>query len=259
MAFALPQTRTTFFSDGPVTFQVEIDGRLVNRRPERAVNLDQLSPGRHYVRVITEGYRGRTSVYSGNIRLRPDYHTRFLVNSNRGMGVTLTLAQEEPLYRAPVYGVRPGGRGDHHGGHTGHHATCGGGGCNGGCWMMSPAQVENILYAMRHQPFDEDKWAVAHRALRSGPPIRSADLVVLLNQFAFDRHRLELAKFAYENVADPENYFLVYNAFTFSSSRRELDIFLGRGNNSCAPAPGYYDRDDDHPGRGHGRGRGRRG
>lgn len=49
------------------------------------------------------------------------------------------------------------------------------------------------------------------------------DLALL---FSFDSDRLELLKFAYQHCFDPQNYYMVYEVLTYSSSKDELDKYI---------------------------------
>ncbi|HAA21138.1 MAG TPA: hypothetical protein DCP28_21140, partial [Cytophagales bacterium] len=150
------------------------------------------------------------------------------------------------------------------GGYYGNNPTCPPQGGYGAAWTMTTREVRQIGFAMDNQAFDEDKLRVARRTIgNSNRTILSADLRILLNRFAFDRHRLQLAKFAYERVADPQNFYLVYNSFVYASSYQELDHFLGYnqpyyrpgGRAPAAPRNGNV----QNPGRGNGNGSGRPG
>ena len=44
----------------------------------------------------------------------------------------------------------------------------------------------------------------------------------------FDSAKLEFAKLAYRNTIDRENFFMINNKFTFSSSVSELNNFIAR-------------------------------
>jgi hypothetical protein len=92
---------------------------------------------------------------------------------------------------------------------------------------MTPRDVDALAQALAARPFDGDKLLIAREAL-SETGIRSDDLRLLLNQFAFDKDKLELAKYAYPAVADRQNFYRVYDAFRFSSSTRELQEFVDR-------------------------------
>jgi hypothetical protein len=92
---------------------------------------------------------------------------------------------------------------------------------------MSPRDVDALAQALAARPFDSDKLLVARQAL-SETGIRADDLRLLLNQFSFDKDKLELAKYAYPAVADRQNFYRVYDTFRFNSSARELQEFVER-------------------------------
>ena len=57
----------------------------------------------------------------------------------------------------------------------------------------------------------------------------SADQVKSMMQvFSFENARLELAKYAYRNTMDQRNYFVVYDALSYSSSKEQLAEYLRR-------------------------------
>ena len=45
-------------------------------------------------------------------------------------------------------------------------------------------------------------------------------------EISFDEDQLELAKFAYDHVYDLENYYKVYDVFSFSKSGEELEEYI---------------------------------
>ena len=47
-----------------------------------------------------------------------------------------------------------------------------------------------------------------------------------MNSMTFEATKLEFAKFAYRNVLDPKNFFIVNQGFAFSSSIDELTRFI---------------------------------
>ncbi|MEM9025155.1 MAG: DUF4476 domain-containing protein [Bacteroidota bacterium] len=75
--------------------------------------------------------------------------------------------------------------------------------------------------------FERDRLALARRAVL-GQPVTSAQVLQLMELMQFENSRLELAKLAYAQTVDPENYQLVYQAFRFGSSIRNLEQFINR-------------------------------
>jgi hypothetical protein len=57
--------------------------------------------------------------------------------------------------------------------------------------------------------------------------IYAEDLKSVMKLFRFDERKLDLAKYTYNNVCDRRNFYVVYDAFTFNSSARELERYIG--------------------------------
>ncbi|MFM7055022.1 MAG: DUF4476 domain-containing protein, partial [Bacteroidota bacterium] len=56
----------------------------------------------------------------------------------------------------------------------------------------------------------------------------SRQVADMMGLMTFDSSRLELAKLAYGKTIDRENYWVVYNLFTFESSIVELNNYISR-------------------------------
>ena len=48
----------------------------------------------------------------------------------------------------------------------------------------------------------------------------------MMQLFSFENARLDLAKYAYGNTSDQRNYFVVYDALSYSSSKEQLAQYL---------------------------------
>jgi hypothetical protein len=46
--------------------------------------------------------------------------------------------------------------------------------------------------------------------------------------FAFENNKLDLAKYAYSHAVDKNNYFQLYNVFSFNNSKDELAEYIRR-------------------------------
>lgn len=90
---------------------------------------------------------------------------------------------------------------------------------------MHPQTFQEVMRAVDNQNFSNSKMAVAKQAI-SANGISSRQVADMMGLFSFESYKLELAKFAYGYVADPQNYWMVNNSFSFSSSVRELDNFI---------------------------------
>ena len=88
-------------------------------------------------------------------------------------------------------------------------------------------QMKEILKAVKAETFDKDKLRLSRQILTDSiGRVSSAQVKEMLGLLQFDTARLELAKVGYDHVCDPEQYFVVNDAFTFSSHRRELSKYI---------------------------------
>jgi hypothetical protein len=92
---------------------------------------------------------------------------------------------------------------------------------------MSHGSFKQLLATMENSSFDSNKLQIAMQAIsRSG--ISSDQVLTLLNEMTFESNKLALAKQAYKHTFDKENYFIVNNGFTFSSSIHTLNEYINR-------------------------------
>jgi hypothetical protein len=78
---------------------------------------------------------------------------------------------------------------------------------------------------MRNEKFDDGKIAMIKQQMRTSM-FTSAQIRDLVKALSFDNKKLALAKSMYRNCADKDRYFLVYDAFDFESSKRELMDYI---------------------------------
>jgi hypothetical protein len=84
----------------------------------------------------------------------------------------------------------------------------------------------DMLKALRNEAFEDSKKLLARQMLTGPPRFTSHQIRDLLKLFAFDDARLEVAKFAYDSVLDPQNYYLVNQAFNFSDQKEALARYI---------------------------------
>lgn len=94
---------------------------------------------------------------------------------------------------------------------------------------MDHFQFADVMQVIRNQHFDNSRRNVA-RQIISQHWFTSAQIAQMLQLFSFDSSRLEVAKFAYTHVVDPNRYYMTFDAFTFSSSVNELTRYMNSVN-----------------------------
>ena len=215
---------------------VVVDGQKYNAM-NNIVELNGLKPGHYPVKVLRPTHwRDHGVVFKGMIKV-PHRSDVNVVISRRGMSVnTIPLAHQSGSYW------------DNNNGYgNGTHNTPNPNG-NGGFISilpnnpspvvepvvcppvfigMHPDVFANALRSIELQSFDSDQIRVAKLIIkRNGAS--SNQIVEIMRLVSFESSRLEIAKFGFQFVGDPENYFILNDLFWFSSSVRELDRYINR-------------------------------
>lgn len=90
---------------------------------------------------------------------------------------------------------------------------------------MNPRAFEQLKQSVLNENFDRDRLEVLTFAARTGN-FTSRQVAELMNSMNFDSFKLQFAKEAYLNTVDKQNYYLVKDQLTFTSSRRQLMDFI---------------------------------
>jgi hypothetical protein len=90
---------------------------------------------------------------------------------------------------------------------------------------ISDADFAQGLNHLRSESFDSGKMRLA-KQLIDGNYIYADQVAVLVKEFDFKGNEEEIAKYAYPKTYDQKNYYLIYDAFTFHSSKDELERWL---------------------------------
>lgn len=93
------------------------------------------------------------------------------------------------------------------------------------CSAMSPSTMSSVLDQLKKQAFEDNKMNVIKQVLGSNC-ISTAQVKQLMSEFSFEENKLKVAKMCYAKTTDKGNYFMLNDAFSFSSSADELQQFL---------------------------------
>lgn len=91
---------------------------------------------------------------------------------------------------------------------------------------VTPAELADVIKTLKAEPFDETRSKLAKQILTARVRFTSSQVRDIVKTISFEESRLPLAKAAYDYVVDPENYYVVAQAFTFSDSKEELLRYL---------------------------------
>lgn len=97
---------------------------------------------------------------------------------------------------------------------------------NGGCtFPASSTDMANLKGSIQKQSFADNKMNVAKTFIKN-KCLSVAQIKEVMGLFSFEDNKLEFAKAAYDRCSDKENYYMVGDALTFSSSQDELTDFI---------------------------------
>lgn len=93
------------------------------------------------------------------------------------------------------------------------------------CAPMSTNDFASAKKSIGSKSFAEDKMTLAKQVLRANC-VSTDQVVEIMNLFNFEDNKVEFAKAAFDKTTDKGNYYKVNDAFTYSSSIKELNEYL---------------------------------
>lgn len=93
---------------------------------------------------------------------------------------------------------------------------------------VSEEDFADMLKAIRGEDFENNKKKLAKQIISSKRRLSSRQIRDVLRLFDFEPTRLEVAKFAYDYVGDPDNYFVVNEAFEFANTKSSLTDYISK-------------------------------
>jgi len=195
--------------------------------------VDYLTPGFHRIKVLTIQrhpfglFPVTRVVYEGGIRIAPNSEIFAIVNRYHHL-VIEDVVVFNPIVPDPIAPDVPRHPGNYpaptglcetvteidHYNDQGYHD-------DSYQRYMNQADFMQLIGVIGSKTFESTRSSIARQALQNNY-FTSGQIVQLLEVFTFESTRVEMAELAYERVVDPNNYYLVFDAFTFESSIHHL-------------------------------------
>ena len=201
-------------------FVVIFDRRIYDS-PTSLFRLSNIKPGNH--RLVIKKKYGRygseQTVYNGNVKIPP----RSVVNARINRYNRFEITRVSDLHRG--YNNH-NGNSSHNNYNGNNHNNSGNYNNNNGNYNKPLLDLPRLQNSIRRAGFESDKLRIARQAV-SSHRVKSNQVYRIMMLFSFESNKLKFAKFAYKHCVDKRNYYLVNDAFSFSSSIRELDNYIG--------------------------------
>jgi hypothetical protein len=195
-----------------------LDGRSMNTAATH--HIANLSEGPHYLQVYADlptatANRPMEMIYNGTINIPAYAELWALVDVRNGF----YIQHQNPIARLD------------------YQEPC--------LMPVSEPQFCQIKKAISNQWFDNSKDMVARQAF-SSYYVSSAQVLDVLQLFSFENNKLAMAEFLYAKCVDPQNYYMVNNAFSFSSTVSSLIAYTNCHPNTLAMHGGAHHDSYDH-------------
>lgn len=220
-AFAFDNTRLSISSFTNKDLQIEIDGRKQNFK-NNAISLRNLSTGYHTIKIFREtkkknnGWFGNNKskqeiIYNSSINIKNGYHVDIAINR---FGKVLVderrMDRNDEWYDEDDY--------DDNG--NGHDNDDWGSGR-----AMTEREFSQAKESLRREHFENTRMSLAKQIIDQNR-FTSDQVKQILQMFAYENSKLDLAKYAYGKTTDKRNYYIVNDVFIHSSSKDELARYI---------------------------------
>ncbi len=214
------QSRISISTTSNSQVWVLIDGKSYNSRNNgNDILVNDIRPGYHTVKVYqqrSDKYNNgrwpnnnRKLIYESGIHVKPNYHLDITINR---FGKVFT--DERQMNSSYYSDFDDDGYGGNGWGNNENYMQ-----------PMNNQSFAQFIQVIKNERFDNTRLTLAKQTITvnnfSANQVRE-----IVQQFGFDDSRLDIAKFSYKNTIDKNNYFVLNDVFSFSSSKEELARYI---------------------------------
>ena len=224
-AFAYDGGKLTITVPSSKNIQVYVDGRVYQDN-ENTIVLNNIQAGNHSITIYKNnrnGNYGRNNqrdkknnrgdvLYSSNVYVRPSYHVDVMINRfGKALVDERAINGNYQNEDDDWFDNGPGNRGYNDGGYNNNYHQA-----------MSDYDFNQLVQKIRSQWLG--KQAAARDALNSNY-FNTNQVRQLLQIFSSESDKLDLAKLAFRNTVDQQNFRQLYDLFSYQS-QSELDRYI---------------------------------
>ncbi|MBI1343847.1 MAG: DUF4476 domain-containing protein [Terrimonas sp.] len=253
-------TTLTIQSSDHDDIKVMIDGKRFDPR-FNTMMLENLRPGQHQVKVFKQkdrlfklfGHPHYDLVYNSSIIVRPGTHTLITLDRFNRSRVEVRKVYQDQRFKGKgaskgryddskdrdvrnhEYDFDRDGRMGNMDDNEWYDDVYDGSG-RGGAYghedasfyrPMNDYAFSQAIQTIGREWFEADKLKKAEDIISTNR-MSSSQVKQVVQLFSFENNKLALAKFAYANTVDKQNYYIMNDVFSFNSSKKELDNYIRR-------------------------------
>ncbi|MBL4669106.1 MAG: DUF4476 domain-containing protein [Flavobacteriales bacterium] len=210
------------------SFTITLDHHISERT--RNFSLKNVKPGSHYVKIVKKkknhhGHGGFVqTIYKGYINV-PSKRKVFVKVEGRNRLSFKFFKKKNNHHHGNHYGQSNHYEEWDNGCQSNNYDNYGENDHHYGPVVMAEYKFNQLINAIQNTSFDKAKLQIAKQAIAANN-VNAQQVGIIMEQFTFESNKLKFAKNAYRKTIDKENYFIVNNAFTFSSSISKLNEYI---------------------------------
>jgi len=204
--------------------KIMVDGNRY-RTDNNSVTINNLQQGYHTVKIYRQqftnrqGYPGNNYntdqlIYSSTVYVKPQYHVDITINR-----FGKAFIDEQPV-RSGYYREEENDWNDDW--NNSNHNW------NNSDWnnrVMNDQSFNRFKESLKNESFDNTRISIAKQVINTNY-LNTNQVKELLQLFSFENNKLDLAKYAYKNTVDKQDYYSVADCFSFSSNKEELMRYI---------------------------------
>jgi hypothetical protein len=218
-AILFAQSKLSISASGNADIRVMVDGvKYTSNGPDIVIN--NVRTGNHSVKIFRSGndrnrYNGNNRgngyqmVYSNNLFVKPQYQVDITINRFGKAFVDEQMINGGYNDDEDDWGVDNNDQYYDRGSKR----------------AMENNVFQQLKQSIANESFDETKLKVAKQFIGVNY-FNALQIKELVTLFSFESSKLDLAKFAYDYTVDKGNYFVINDAFSFSSSKESLMNYI---------------------------------
>lgn len=198
--------------------KVLIDGNNYNGRSnDDGLMINDIRSGYHSIKVYRQKKNKYTNdrwekknmqlIYEGNIYVKPRYHVDVTINRFGKAFIDERLMNDSYYDDGDDRENRGWDNNDNNN------------------QQMSSRSFDQFKQVIRNESFDNTRLTLAKQTIASNY-FSAAQVKEIVGLFSFENSKLDIAKYSYKYTLDKNNYFLLNDAFSYSSSKEELARYI---------------------------------